>query len=48
VAFLLAKDGLRFAINLHALERAHLTASSRLLQLATIVDDGAPAAGASQ
>ena len=48
IALLLATDRLHFAINTHALERSHLTASSRLLQLASAIEDGAPAEGASQ
>jgi hypothetical protein len=40
VNLLLTGDRIRFEVNAHAAERAHLQISSRLLSLATIVADG--------
>jgi hypothetical protein len=40
VNLLLSGGRIRFEVNAHAAERAHLQISSRLLSLATIVSDG--------
>jgi hypothetical protein len=42
IQFFLEKDRIRFSINIDALQRAHLTASSKLLALAKIVHDQEP------
>ncbi len=40
IQFYRENDNIRFSINVDALQRAHLTASSKLLSLARIVHDG--------
>jgi len=42
IQFYLENDRIRFSINVDALQRAHLTASSKLLALAKIVHDQEP------
>jgi hypothetical protein len=45
IQFYLEDDRIRFSINVDALQRAHLTASSKLLALAKIVHDQEPSNG---
>jgi hypothetical protein len=45
IQFYLENDRIRFSINVDALQRAHLTASSKLLALAKIVHDQEPNSG---